>query len=59
MIQIHTGLKGFVRDENQEPINGAIIQVHGAGKTVSTASDGDYWRLLIPGTYQVSAIANG
>ncbi|KAL7648646.1 UNVERIFIED_CONTAM: hypothetical protein RMT77_000552 [Armadillidium vulgare] len=57
--QIHTGLKGFVRDENQEPINGAIIQVHGAGKTVSTASDGDYWRLLIPGTYQVSAIANG
>ncbi|KAB7494958.1 Carboxypeptidase Z [Armadillidium nasatum] len=59
IIQIQTGLKGFVRDENQEPINRAIIQVHGAGKTVSTASDGDYWRLLIPGTYQVSAIANG
>lgn len=59
MIQIHMGLKGFVRDENLKPIKGAVIQVHGAGKLVTTASDGDYWRLLIPGTYKVSAIVIG
>ncbi|KAB7502328.1 Carboxypeptidase D [Armadillidium nasatum] len=59
MEQSHIGIKGFVKDENQNPINGARIQVHEAGKVVTTAIDGDYWRPVIPGVYQVSAMAKG
>ncbi|XP_078681338.1 carboxypeptidase D-like isoform X2 [Branchiostoma floridae x Branchiostoma belcheri] len=57
--QVHKGVKGFVLTTDGNGISGASITVHGINHTVTSASGGDYWRLLVPGTYQVTATAEG
>ena len=59
-LQAHIGIKGFVVDaDSLKAIPNAIIRVRGINKTVSAAGYGDYWRLLVPGIYIVSAGAPG
>ena len=64
------GVKGFVTAETSgsrinsdqitgEPIQNAIISVEGTSKDVSTSLYGDYWRLLMPGEYSITARADG
>lgn len=57
--QVHIGIKGFVRDTNGKPINKANVVVEGINHNITTSADGEYWRLLLPGTYSVYAIAWG
>ena len=57
--QVHIGIKGFVSDQNGQPLMGAVISVLGHSHAVTTAKDGDFWRLLTPGTYQVTATVSG
>ena len=57
--QVHKGVKGFVKDKEGSPIPGAAIRVDNRRKEVFTAKDGDYWRLLLPGGYKVTAFAPG
>jgi hypothetical protein len=53
-------VKGFVRDTStQKGIPEAVIMVKGINHNISTASYGDFWRLLVPGKYEVSAVAPG
>lgn len=52
-------MKGFVKDDEGNPIAGAHITVDNRRKDIITAKDGDYWRLLLPGGYKVTAEANG
>uniref|UniRef100_A0A8C5LLX1 Carboxypeptidase X, M14 family member 1 n=1 Tax=Leptobrachium leishanense TaxID=445787 RepID=A0A8C5LLX1_9ANUR len=60
MEQVHRGIKGVVRDKDTEKgIAEAIIVVDGLNHDIRTASDGDYWRLLNPGDYEVTAKAEG
>ncbi|XP_015671871.2 probable phospholipid-transporting ATPase IF, partial [Protobothrops mucrosquamatus] len=60
MEQIHRGIKGIVRDKDTERgIADAIISVDGINHDIRTAFDGDYWRLLNPGEYEVTAAAEG
>ncbi|XP_017328505.1 carboxypeptidase Z isoform X1 [Ictalurus punctatus] len=56
---VHRGIKGIVKDEDGHGIKGAIVSLRGNRHYVTTAENGDYWRLLTPGTHIVSASAPG
>lgn len=56
---VHMGVKGHVRDRNGNPIPNAVVRVVGNEKAVTTSDSGEYWRLLVPGSYQIYAEANG
>eukprot|EP00051_Salpingoeca_urceolata_P028160 m.485343 g.485343 ORF g.485343 m.485343 type:complete len:981 (+) comp23775_c0_seq1:177-3119(+) len=57
---VHTGVKGFVRSQDTgEGIQGASISVAGIDHIVFASEFGDYWRLLAPGVYNMTAQAQG
>ena len=59
MESVHMGFKGFVLDGEGRPVANATVHVEGVEHDVVTAEDGDYWRLLAPGRYTVTAAAPG
>ena len=53
-------MTGFVTDViTKQGIEDAIIEVKGINKNITTAKFGDYWRLLVPGTYDITVHADG
>ncbi|XP_074085958.1 carboxypeptidase Z isoform X2 [Macrotis lagotis] len=59
MEMVHRGIKGTVTDKFGKPVKNARILVRGIRHDITTAADGDYWRLLPPGTHIVIAQAPG
>lgn len=63
MWMSHVGIKGRITNENGEPIANAIIHVKNLTNgrdikhEVTSAHDGDYWRLLVAGRYEVTVCA--
>lgn len=59
--QVHRGLRGFILDQaTGRPVANASISVAGLEKKVVRSwTDGDYWRLLLPGEYHVTITADG
>lgn len=59
--EVHKGVKGIVRDGlTNMSVPGVAITVNGSKHPVhSVAPYGDYWRLLLPGTFQVTATKVG
>lgn len=57
--QIHTGVKGFVKDHKGVPVNDANIQVDERNHTTHSQDAGDYWRLLVPGKYEFKVWKDG
>ncbi|XP_053305916.1 carboxypeptidase N catalytic chain-like [Spea bombifrons] len=57
--RVHQGIKGLVTDENNNGIANAVISVSGIDHDVTSGTGGDYFRLLLPDTYSVTASADG
>ncbi|KAM4702584.1 carboxypeptidase N catalytic chain [Rhinophrynus dorsalis] len=57
--EVHQGIKGMVTDENNNAISNAVISVSGIDHDVTSGDGGDYFRLLLPNTYSVTASAEG
>jgi carboxypeptidase D len=50
---------GVVTDEDGNGVEGAEVVVVGVERNVTTTSRGEYWRLLLPGSYNLTVIAWG
>jgi carboxypeptidase D len=60
MQSVHLGIKGIVTDlQSNEAIPRARGTVLGIEYDVKTTHDGEYWRLLLPGTYSLQVSAFG
>ncbi|XP_076138273.1 carboxypeptidase D [Alosa pseudoharengus] len=60
MHQVHKGVKGMVFDlKDGTGIPNATITVEDIDHPVRTSKAGDYWRLLVPGVYNITATAQG
>ena len=57
--QVHRGVSGFVTDNNGIPIANATIHIHDIDHDVKSAAFGDYWRLLVAGSYTITVTADG
>ncbi|CAG2120947.1 unnamed protein product, partial [Medioppia subpectinata] len=58
MVQM--GVKGLVKDSvTGKAIEGATLKIDGIDHNVVTTNRGEYWRLALPGVYQMTASAVG
>ena len=57
--QVHKGVRGFIIDsDTKHGIANATVSIRGIEHTVKSAADGDFWRLLAPGTYTITVSAH-
>ncbi|GAB6025144.1 hypothetical protein CHUAL_010567 [Chamberlinius hualienensis] len=57
--EVHRGIRGFVIDENGNPIEGARLKVKGRDIGFKSSRFGEFWRILLPGVYTIQVEANG
>lgn len=57
--QVHKGVHGYVTSTIGHPIKEATIEVEGINHFVRSAKFGDYWRILLPGSYNITVSARG
>jgi len=57
--QVHRGVKGKVTDGNGRPIEATIVVQGNTHKIKNDPAHGDYYRLLPPGSYSITAQASG
>jgi len=55
---VHCGIYGYVTDKRGEPASDVIVVVEGNSHGVTTTKNGEYWRLLPPGEYNVGVSVN-
>lgn len=60
MKEVHTGIKGVVVDSiTKDPIEKAVVTVEGIFHGVVTTKRGEYWRILLPGVFNITFSAFG
>ncbi|XP_035700442.1 carboxypeptidase M isoform X2 [Folsomia candida] len=55
--EVHRGVRGFVRDEAGNPIEGATLKIKDRDLGFKTTRHGEFWRVLLPGRYVLEAFA--
>jgi len=53
------GLHGFILNQHGQAVLGSYLEVDGINHRTKVTVDGEYWRLLTPGKYLVTAYASG
>ena len=48
-----------MKNQEGKPIKGASISIGDRRHDIKSSIDGDFWRLLVPGTYDVTVRAKG
>eukprot|EP00795_Rhopilema_esculentum_P016033 gene16033-7377_t len=59
LSMVHMGVKGMVKFANGTVIPNAAIQVSGHKHVIKSTQYGDYFRLLLPGTYKITCTGDG
>ncbi|XP_069173711.1 carboxypeptidase D isoform X5 [Procambarus clarkii] len=59
LAEVHRGVRGFVKDEHDRPVEGASIKIRGRDVGFQTTKYGEYWRVLLPGRYTIEVYAEG
>lgn len=57
--KLNDGMRGYVLNKNNEPIENAILSHNKSMHRVRSGINGVYWLLLQPGTHVISAEAPG
>ena len=55
LLDVHQGIKGHVMYSNGTILPGAEIIVENNDKIIKSSERGEYWRLLLPGSYRIKA----
>jgi len=54
MIKVHCGIHGLVVDaQTGAPASGAVVVVKGNSHGITVTKNGEYFRLLAPGDYEI------
>eukprot|EP01116_Phalansterium_solitarium_P025696 TRINITY_DN9952_c0_g1_i1.p1 TRINITY_DN9952_c0_g1~~TRINITY_DN9952_c0_g1_i1.p1 ORF type:complete len:500 (+),score=134.88 TRINITY_DN9952_c0_g1_i1:86-1501(+) len=59
MEQVHLGIRGVVFNANKQPVNATVTVEGNEHKVFTGPVFGDYYRLIYPGSYVVTASADG
>jgi len=51
IAQVHRGVRGLIMDTSGNLVSRATLKVKGRDVTFKSSKRGEYWRLLLPGTY--------
>nr|AMO02547.1 carboxypeptidase M [Tityus serrulatus] len=57
--EVHRGVKGMVNDINRNPIPNTNLQIKRRNMSFRTTKNGEFWRILLPGTYVMEASREG
>lgn len=53
LAQVHRGVRGLVMDANGNLVSRATMKIKGRDVRFRSSKRGEYWRLLLPGTYTI------
>ncbi|CAH1800387.1 unnamed protein product [Owenia fusiformis] len=59
LMTAQMGVKGYVSQNNTDPVSNAKIYIDDRDRYVNSTRNGEYWKLVLPGTYKVKAQADG
>ncbi|KAI4457201.1 protease m14 carboxypeptidase [Holotrichia oblita] len=57
--EVHRGVRGFVMDENGNPVEKASLKIKKRDVGFQTTKYGEFWRILLPGVYVLEVYADG
>lgn len=59
IAEVHRGVKGLITDHKNIPIAKVTLKIKGRDIGFRTTKNGEYWRILLPGTYTMEAYKDG